>query len=466
MNRVDHVQARMYKMGGGSCFVLKFIKEDASVFNLMIDAGCASHNQGHYTGHLEELIDFIGNTIDLLIITQNHRDHVGLFDSYQEMLTERLTVKKIWMGWLEDKSDQKARKWDKELREKKKALSIANSELTKLTESESFSNQFSDQFGGKNSIRMYKHFAKVLNEFVSLYMSMEKGHGNSGILHGMTVIKHNLGCDNIDYLRRGEVKEHLENLPGVRFYILGPDYEDHLHNTSRKGGSILSSSNSFSESVQNMQNGQTGHAPFSPEYEDNCSAQQSCYGKQGEEWRKADHDWLIYSSGALALRLAVQAKSHSLAFAIELEDSNKVLLFPGTADSHIRNSWHEITWPGSLKTKDLLDRTVLHQVVHSEDLWDHCNAGSMTNHEVVAMTTAPYKTILKEWKAVAQNQSVFSELLKKTKGRVLFAKDESQDTGILDAIEIAQKRMSPSEAQVFEQNVTEHEFYIQYAITG
>ena len=83
-------------------------------------------------------------------------------------------------------------------------------------------------------------------------------------------------------------------------------------------------------------------------------------------WRRIDEAWLG-SAGQLALALDNATNNTSLALAIELIDSGKVLLFP--ADAQVGNwlSWHSLRWEEDNRTvtaTDLLARTRFYKVGH------------------------------------------------------------------------------------------------------
>src|SRR5207248_10959926 len=83
-------------------------------------------------------------------------------------------------------------------------------------------------------------------------------------------------------------------------------------------------------------------------------------------WRRIDQVWLG-SAEQLALALDSATNNTSLAFAIELADTGKVLLFP--ADAQVGNwlSWHSLRWEEDSRTvtaADLLARTQFFKVGH------------------------------------------------------------------------------------------------------
>jgi len=88
------------------------------------------------------------------------------------------------------------------------------------------------------------------------------------------------------------------------------------------------------------------------------------YRGRRESWRTIDDAWMEQAE-TLALYLDEFTNNSSLALAIELVDSRKVLLF--AADAQIGNwvSWNEIVWEQQGVTTDqLLARTVFYKVGH------------------------------------------------------------------------------------------------------
>jgi hypothetical protein len=91
---------------------------------------------------------------------------------------------------------------------------------------------------------------------------------------------------------------------------------------------------------------------------------------QGPAWRRIDTDWLR-TAGQLALDLDEDTNNTSLALAIELTGSGRVLLFP--ADAQVGNwlSWHDLSWSVQedceervVTGTDLIRRTIFYKVGH------------------------------------------------------------------------------------------------------
>jgi beta-lactamase superfamily II metal-dependent hydrolase len=105
------VRVRMYDVGFGDCFLL-FIPTPEGEKKVLID--CGSIKQGNHP--LAKVVDRViadvsdtkGNpSVDLLIATHRHRDHISGFASPRWAEVE---VKEIWMPWTEKPGDPEAQK--------------------------------------------------------------------------------------------------------------------------------------------------------------------------------------------------------------------------------------------------------------------------------------------------------------------------------------------------------------------
>jgi hypothetical protein len=124
----------------------------------------------------------------------------------------------------------------------------------------------------------------------------------------------------------------------------------------------------------------------------------------------------------------------SLALAIQFEDSQRVLLFPGDAELGNWQSWHrQLTWPvkidGTLQQKDvgyLLNHTVFYKVGHH---LSHNGTAKgkglelMTHTDLAAMATLDFDMINKGWLKTMPNDLLGAELIRKTEGKLFFTGD-------------------------------------------
>lgn len=121
------VRVRMYNVGFGDCFLLRFDGPDGSSC-VLIDCGVHSASQG--TVDLDEIVAAVqadlaeagrAHGIGVVMATHRHRDHVHGFgrDGW-----DAVAVREVWMPWTEDPDDPTARR----IRERQSALAAALTE--------------------------------------------------------------------------------------------------------------------------------------------------------------------------------------------------------------------------------------------------------------------------------------------------------------------------------------------------
>lgn len=111
----DKVLIRMYNVGFGDCFLLTL----PGNHTILVDAGFHSQGKGEFGGN--ELVEQILNDIteikgepriDVIIATHRHQDHVFSFNSD---VWDKFEVGEVWLPWVEDRSNEKARRlWKKQ----------------------------------------------------------------------------------------------------------------------------------------------------------------------------------------------------------------------------------------------------------------------------------------------------------------------------------------------------------------
>jgi glyoxylase-like metal-dependent hydrolase (beta-lactamase superfamily II) len=109
------VTIRFYCQGIGDCHLLRFKKEDGSVFWMMIDCGIHSSVKGG-SAKIDAIVDNValltGKRLDVLVLTHEHWDHNSGFFSARDKFKE-FKVGEVWMGWTENPADTQARDFDK-----------------------------------------------------------------------------------------------------------------------------------------------------------------------------------------------------------------------------------------------------------------------------------------------------------------------------------------------------------------
>jgi len=492
-SRITHAVVRMYCMGTGDCFIIKFFAGETESFKIMIDCGVWSGSAAHLRPYIQHLKAYVNNKVDLLIITHEHLDHVSLFESCKDLFTKNFTIGKIWMGWAENDSLSKIKKWKTEHGEKKKALAMAAKKLDKLVKDPKKKAELDNEVSGMSILNARKLFADSLNNFADLHVHSVAGKEYKGLLEGMRIVKEEIAKNNIEYYYPGDIIEDIPGANGIKFYVLGPpekwkgevdsegggEGESYTHNDKLKGtdafaASVLSAGTSVD--LENI-------LPFDNDFETTKASEKRIYKDEKSNWRRIDDDWL-YSAGSLALRINSLTNNLSLALAIEFEDTKRVMLFPGDAEYGSWASWHKINWQGVQNetasihfTEDLLRRTVFYKVAHHmshNGTAQRLGLNMMTHKDLAAMATLNYDAIAPAWKNTMPNREMLQELLTRTKGRVMISKDTDLffdfkgNEPLPGKLKEVQKKMSAKEAKLFKECYKRdaNNLYLEYIVKG
>lgn len=483
-DRIDRVVIRMYRMGTGDCFTVKFMKGRKVSFTMMIDCGCWSGSKKDLQPFLEELKKDVADHVNLLVVTHEHKDHVLGFERGEELFTDGdFRVDQAWMAWTENDGDDTVEEWKRDYGEKKKALAAATLQLSQIVNSPEFTNQLA---GARDAAALQgrrQGFATVLQGFAELHggtFNAAKQYVDG--LAGMEVVKDKIAKDKIKYLKAGKVIEDLPGLDGVRIFVLGPPalYDDVKVEEGPAGEAYehndeLEDTDAFAAALTAADPNTSKLLPFDDCYVSTNPNDQATYNEATDAWRRIDHDWL-FSAGSLALRMNSRTNNLSLVLAIEFIESGKVLLFPGDAEFGSWKSWHRIDWKGKvpqLTTEKLLNRTVFYKVAHH--LSHHGTARSiglemMSSPDLTAMATLDYEVIPPGWKSTMPNVGIIKELLERTKGRTLIMNtegllfDRKDNTALGPKIKEHRKHMTEDERDVFKQNLDETELYISLTL--
>ncbi|WP_353778483.1 hypothetical protein [Winogradskyella sp. 3972H.M.0a.05] len=485
MEEIKDVEIRMYRAGTGDCFVLKFFSDTSEIFTMMIDGGTWSGTKKELQVIVKDLKNYVGNKIDLLVITHEHKDHVYLFSACEELFTNDFDVDEVWMAWSEDDQDETVKEWKEKYGQKKRALALASERIDKGIKNQNVISQLKNGFQGEKVVNRFKNFASSLNDFKALHFSVDKKKKYKGGLKGMEVVKNQISKDNIRYCKPGNI-EKISKLEGVNFYILGPPLsidaiKDHGR-TAEEGdlydhNEILRRSDSFSAAITNT-NSSDNISPFDPSYYSNRTSIKKYYNDETEAWRTIDLDWLVSGAGNLALRVNSGINNLSLAMAIEFEDSKKVMLFPGDAEFGSWKSWHQIDWEetGAKKkhlTEDLLNRTVFYKVAHHlshNGTAKEKGLKMMKSSDLVAMATLDFKKISSNWKSTMPNRGILKDLINQTRGRLIIMNEEDlfydfdEKVPISERIKDERKRLTDKEKSKFNASYKEHKLYKQYKL--
>lgn len=256
------VSIRMYCLGTGDCFVLKFSRPNDRPFVMMIDCGSCRGKKEDFQFYIdtpaakdgsaannlyqkESLRTFIGDTIDLLVVTHEHTDHVTGFDKCEPTF-QSFHIRKAWFAWTEEPGDPTgdAAALRKKQTEMKTALGKAIAEVKKRNLALA---QELEHHPQKEEILVAQTaFIGGLNSLAGVNLPLEEGVAAAGDndfaltgdpLPGMEKIKKLLKDKKvpIEYPSPGTTLV-LEALPGIRFHVLGPPRSrDFIFKDGRQG---------------------------------------------------------------------------------------------------------------------------------------------------------------------------------------------------------------------------------------
>jgi beta-lactamase superfamily II metal-dependent hydrolase len=118
----DRLSIRMYHVGFGDCFLLRFWEGDTA-FNILVDCGSITEGAAQIANVADDVIRTCKEPdgtarIGLVVATHRHKDHVGGFSS---PLWANVIVGEVWMPWTEDPKDREATR----IRNRQSSLALA-----------------------------------------------------------------------------------------------------------------------------------------------------------------------------------------------------------------------------------------------------------------------------------------------------------------------------------------------------
>ncbi|HLG39693.1 MAG TPA: hypothetical protein VI461_08490, partial [Chitinophagaceae bacterium] len=418
--KVTKIKVRMYRQGTGDFFLLQFRKGSTISFNMMIDCGCIKGGKKGFAPCIEDLGQMTDNVIDLLVVTHEHADHINGFEKMAEQF-KAIEFKKVWFAWTEDEEDDIANDYRAHKSELGMALNQVTAKLNALMKSR-YGFIFEDELGSDLMIEGKNRFVRSITAINEL--TNEGRLGATGkVLPTMAaqLREYNVITNKteVEFLEPGDIRIELPGAEGMRFYILGPPRKESFLNLSEAEGESYDQREeksqtdfAFLSAVANMDTGDgAGIFPFDPGYEVNHYNKENPivdeYEKGDNHWRKIDADWM-FSAGNLAMRYERSINNTSLALAIQFENSEKVLLFPGDAELGSWQSWHtNLEWPVKIngeivnkKAEYFLRKTVFYKVGHH--LSQNGTAKTkglemMSSGELTAMATLDFRKINDVW---------------------------------------------------------------------
>ena len=377
MSKNVSVRVRMYRQGLGDCFLLSFTQQDGSVRHMMIDCGIfqgTSNGSKIMKAVANDIKDETNSKIDVVLLTHEHWDHISGF-SYAKDIFQKTDFRfeEVWTGWTENKEDPKFKEVRDRFEKKIRGLRAALKQM--------------------GTDEHHSALRETVNALVNEYFGQNDPVAG---LTGAETWKYVLDKSILQpprYCSPGQVHT-LEGVDGVRIYILGPpedfelldDEESPEDETYRKhlrmavGDSFLAAATGDDDADFDSETYMPFDGKFSVPF-DVVKADPALFGPVGirygfdeaekDAWRRIDDDWLALA-GDLALNIDGITNNTCLAIAIEMIDSERVMIFPGDAQFGNWISWQKLKWTvpdanggeSEIDVNDLLKRTVFYKVGH------------------------------------------------------------------------------------------------------
>ena len=383
------IRVRRYRHGLGDCFVVSLIQPPRDPFHIMIDCGVILGTPGakdRLAAVIDDIVKLTGGKVDVLVVTHEHYDHVSGFVLCGEKFAAagkkeagKLSVGKVWFAWTEKPGDELAGQLRDQRQKRKEALSGLVNRLHGMGAAA--------QDGASDIVQALRFFGVDAT-------GADSGGADGGAAAGgatqqaMAFAK--LLSPDVTFWEPGQ-SWNSDSALGIKVYMLGPPRDTAALHKTDSTPEVYHLDTGFLEAAVGLA-GDTGgdggqpYAPFGKGYGKKLS--DVVTGKLGGpvaqfinehylgpgsaspetdvSWRRIDDAWLG-SAAQLALALDSATNNTSLALAIELTGSGKVLLFP--ADAQVGNwlSWQALQWKDgerTVTTADLLARTRFYKVGH------------------------------------------------------------------------------------------------------
>jgi hypothetical protein len=264
------------------------------------------------------------------------------------------------------------------------------------------------------------------------------------------------------YCRPSDPPTTLDELPDVRFWVLGPPENEKMikRTNPRKGeaygldegmgateaGLMASLERGLGFGATRRDEQDLAASPFDNIYAiPEQRAKQIAFFRRhyyeecvdsaftDQSWRRIDDQWME-ASETLALQLDSATNNTSLVLAIEF-DGGDVFLFPGDAQAGSWLSWEDLTWTikdsagerVEVTGPDLLKRTVFYKVGHHGSHNATLSAKGlelMAGRDLVAMIPVDHEMAKKKRWNHMPLEALVAALESKTKGRVLRIDDK------------------------------------------
>jgi hypothetical protein len=507
---VNSAKVRMYRHGFGDCFLLSFFHNNSRVFSMVVDCGIKLNTRSadvpirEVIGDLQKTLKPAADgkpVIDVLVATHEHWDHVAYFHPTKSPdFFSAFDIRQTWLAWTENPDDEEAVTINSRLREGAAALQVAAERLHAVETEES--DQFHGFQFGSSVAAARKRFNEELSDVLGFYgvaAGKERKTSQSGIKYKTqgtisveteAAMSHIIAlgkAGGINYLEPGTTVDRRVLPPGVSVYVLGPPRNSLINRSKPSSGSaqetylgidrsgltgFIDRVLQFEASPRTTTSATNADGPFGKgsgltvkQAEVNPYFRQTYFAAH-ESYRRIDNAWLD-AAGPFALQLDAAINNTSLVLAIELEESGKVLLFPGDAQVGSWLSWHDLRWnvkrgdkTETITTPDLLKNTVLYKVSH------HGSHNASVREQGLELMTHPDLVAMIPEKEKSYNGILYQPLMRRLqelcKGRVLVSADINFPPE--DLVEKRPAELSAAEWESFKGALKVCRLYVEYTI--
>jgi hypothetical protein len=331
-----------------------------------------------------KIAELTRGTIDLVVLTREHWDHVSGYVLAADELKKKLVFKHLWVAWTEDENDPLAIALR---RVQSQGGTYARGQAPGLTGLDDTS----------------RRRLRALNGVLAFYGLGAAKTGGGTVAEAMK-LPHKLvdEANNkaaVDYLKPGEcctLPTATGYAAGIQAFVLGPPYDRaklRRLDPSAKGdegyekkkgdlpgvafnwswmASALSDELSLGDPVDDEDRVDADASfPFDEQLSISADAAKrdprfATYYSDNEEdaLRRIDNDWLWAGAQRLALKMDSYTNNSSLVLAFELPNSKQVLLFPADAQAGNWLSWHDQKY----QTKDARELSAIRSPRQDESL--------------------------------------------------------------------------------------------------
>ena len=497
------VTVRMFCHGLGDCFLISIPQGGTRPYVILIDCGIAMGTASEtelmkrVTRKIVDLTKDAASkksTVDLLVVTHEHRDHVSGFIQGADELAP-IEFKKVWFAWTENRQDALANELRLKHAKEKATLARAFATARSLAAASRSSSRFLKSLqgvlafhgaipaaGGKQvdvaaAMATAGKLAKSSEPATLLPGNVLPLPGaNEGTARGVQAFILGPPHDGTKLRRINpskktpETYEKKTTTPEPSFASLGMSWAWAAAMSAQASEAGLGTDqNAGQEAEQAM--------PFDAKWRQDLKAlekskeeffRRNYFGSDAQ--RRIDADWLWSGAQRLALYMETYTNNTSLALAFELPISKKVLLF--AADAQIGNwlSWHEANYKTgdgrTLNASNLLANTVLYKVGHHGShnaTLRQQGVELMTHPELVAMLPVEKVAVDRLGYGEMPLESLLKELNKRTEGRILHL-DQKWTDGKAPGTWRAGMIKARLSGETFEKGADQRDLYMEYTI--